>query len=224
MERRILVLRHFLDLTVQFGGRCLVDPAGPGKPALADSLQDTEDTRRIDVRRVLRRVEAHLHMALRGQIIDLVRTHLGDDLDQAHRIPHVRVMQMEVRTALEMGDALPEIDGTPADDTMHVIPLFQEEFRQVRTVLSGHAGDERGLSRVLTFLCQVNAKFRLNLLETLSTDAHFSGHPAGNDGLVLPDHLGQLPLGNPFPAQSSLNLVDNLVIYHRNKDTDYQRT
>ena len=126
-------------------------------------------------------------------------------------------MQMEVRTALEMGDALPEIDGTPADDTMHVIPLFQEEFRQVRTVLSGHAGDERGLSRVLTFLCQVNAKFSLDLLETLGADAHFSGHPAGNDGLVLPDFLGQLPLGNPFSGQRGLNSVDNLVVYHVTK-------
>ena len=45
-------------------------------------------------------------------------------------------------------------------------------------------------------------------------------HP-GNKTFLRPDFLGQLPLGNTFPAQSGFNLVDNLVIYHRNKDTDY---
>ena len=224
MERRILVLRHLLHLSVQFGGRCLVDPARPGQSALADGLQDPEDTGRVDVRRIFRRVETHLHMALRREIVDLVRTYLCDDLDQAHRVTHVRIMQVEVRPSLQMRDTLPEIDGTTADDAVHVIPLFQQEFRQVRTVLSGHAGNERRLARVVTFLCQVNAKCRLNLLETLGADAHFSGHPPGNNRFVLPDFLGQLPLGNPLPAQSGLDSVDNLVIYHGNKDTDYRRT
>ena len=214
MERRVLVLGHFLHLAVQFRGRRLVDPAGPCEPALAHGLQDAQDAGRVDIRRIFRRVEAHLDMALRRQVVDFVRPHLADDLDEAHGVAHVRIMQVEMGTAFQMRDALAEIHRTAPDDAMDIISLLQQELRQIRTVLACHTRDERRLHRMLPFFCQVHTELGLDSLDTLSADAHFSGHPSAHDRLVLADPHGQFPLGNAFPDECSLDSVDNLVIYH----------
>jgi hypothetical protein len=40
-----------------------------------------------------------------------------------------------------MIDALGGEDAGPADDAVNLVPLFQQEFAQVRTVLPGDSGD-----------------------------------------------------------------------------------
>ena len=223
VEGRVLVLRHFLHLAVQLRGRCLVDPARTREPALADGLQDAQDAGGIDIRRILRRVEAHLDVALRGEVVDLVRPHLADDLDEAHRVAHIGIMQVEMRLALEVRDALAEVHRAAADDSVHVIALLEQELREVRAVLARHARDQCSSHRMLSFFCQVDAERRLNLLEALSADAHFSRKPSAHHRLVLADPIGQFPLGNAFPTQRSLDFVDNFVIYHRYKVTAFMR-
>ena len=34
-------------------------------------------------------------------------------------------------------------DGDAADDAVHLVPLCEEEFRQIRAVLAGYAGYQR---------------------------------------------------------------------------------
>ena len=223
MERRILVLGNLLHFPVQFRGRCLVDPARTRKPALAHGLQDAEDAGSIDIRRIFRRVEAHLHVALRREVVDFVRAHLADDLDEAHGVAHVGVMQVESGLALQVRDPFAEIHRTAADDAVHVVTFFQEELGEVRTVLTRHPRNERRLHRMLPFFCQVHIKRRLNLPETFRADAHLSGEPPAHDRLVLADTFGQLPLRNAFLYQCSLDFMDNLVIYHECKVTSFVR-
>jgi hypothetical protein len=50
-------------------------------------------------------------------------------------------VQVEVGLALEMGDALTEIDTAAADDAMNLIALVEKELGEVRTVLTGNTGD-----------------------------------------------------------------------------------
>ena len=160
-------------------------------------------------------------MALRREVVDLVRTDLADDLDKAHGVAHVGIMQMEMGLAFQVRDALAEVHRAAADNAVHVVSLLQQEFGEVRAVLARHARNECSLHRMLSFFCQVDAERGLNLLETLSADAHFSGQPPAHDRLVLADPFGQLPLRNALPAQRSLDFIDNLVIYHRYKVTAF---
>ena len=142
VEGGVLVLGHFLDLAVELGGGGLVDLAAAGEAYLADGLDDAEDADGIDIGGELGGVEADLHMALGGKVVDLRGAHVGDDADDGHGVAEVGVVEVEVGAALEVGDALAVIDGGAADDAMDVIAFVEEEFGEVGTVLAGHARDE----------------------------------------------------------------------------------
>ena len=142
VEGGVLVLGHFLDLAVELGGGGLVDLAAIGEAYLADGLDDAEDADGIDIGGELGGVEADLHMALGGKVVDLRGAHVGDDADDGHGVAEVGVVEVEMGAALEVGDALAVIDGGAADDAMDVIAFVEEEFGEVGTVLAGHARDE----------------------------------------------------------------------------------
>ena len=99
MERSHLVLRHLLDLAVELAGRGLIDAAGLGESAQTHRLEDAQHTGRVDVGGELGRVERHLHVTLRSEVVDLVRLHLRDDLEDRARIAEIAVVKMEVRSA-----------------------------------------------------------------------------------------------------------------------------
>ena len=141
MERRVLVLRNLLHLTVKLRRGRLVDPAGPRQPALTHSLQDPQNACRVHVRRELRRVEAHLHMALRRKVVYLVRTHLPDHLDDAHRVPKIRIMQMEMRPALQVRYPLPVVHRRAPYRPVDFISFPQQKLGQERSVLAGDTCD-----------------------------------------------------------------------------------
>ena len=122
-----------------------------------------------------------------------------------------------MRPAFQMGDALPEVHRTAADDTMNIIAFLQQEFRQVRAILPRHTGNQRRLPSGLSIFCQVYAKQDLDTPETFRSDAHFSRHPTGHSRLILSQQGGQLPLRNPLPGHCSLYLTDNFKIYHTTK-------
>ena len=142
VEGGVLVLRHFLDLAVELGGGGLVDLAAIGKAYLADGLDDAEHADGIDIGGELGGVEADLHVALGGEVVDLRGAHVGDDADDGHGVAEVSVVEVEVGAALEVGDALAVIDGGAADDAVDVIAFVEEEFCEVGAVLAGHARDE----------------------------------------------------------------------------------
>ena len=74
----------------------------------ADRLQQAQRAERVGVGGVFRRLEADLHVALRRQIVDLVRLHLLHDADQVGRIRQVAVVQEEARLRARAG---PDRDG-----------------------------------------------------------------------------------------------------------------
>ena len=86
VEWGILVLGHFLNLTVEFGGAGLIDAAGLLQMAGAHGLQHAEHAGGIDVSGELGRVEGDLHVALSGQIVNLVGPHLVHHLHDRHGV------------------------------------------------------------------------------------------------------------------------------------------
>lgn len=92
-------------------------------------------------------------MALRRQVIDLVRLRLVHQPRQAPPVRHVAVMQEEphprrVRVLIEVVDALRvEARGTP-DQSMHLIPLLQQQLGQIRPVLTRDARDKRDFAHL----------------------------------------------------------------------------
>ena len=110
VERRVLVLRHFLHLAIELGGRSLIDAATVGQSQLAHSLQDAQHTHGIHIGRVFGRVEAHLHMALSREVVDFGWTDHTDDTQHTHRVAEVGIVQVEVGLAFQMSNARTEID------------------------------------------------------------------------------------------------------------------
>ena len=102
---------------------------------------------------IFRRFEAHLHMALRREIVDLVGLRFLNDPDDIGRIRHVPVMQEERRRAfmridVEMIDSLGIKRGCASLHAMDDVIAFQKQFRQIAAVLAGDASDQRGFATV----------------------------------------------------------------------------
>ena len=74
-------------------------------------------------------------MALRGKVVYLSRSHSAYNLNHAHRIAQVGIVQMEMRTSLKMGYTLTKIHRRAADGAVHIIPLVQQELSEERAVL-----------------------------------------------------------------------------------------
>ena len=77
----------------------------------ADRLEQPQRAERVGIGRVFRRLEAHLHVALRREIVDLGRLDLAQQPEQVGRIRHVAVVQEQphagiVAVAVEVIDAL----------------------------------------------------------------------------------------------------------------------
>ena len=125
VEGGVLVLGHFLDLAVELRCGGLVEAAGLGQAALADAFEDAEDAGGVDVGCEFGRVEAYLDMALGGEVVDFVGTHLVEHLDYGHGVAQVGVVQVEVGVALEVGYAFAVVDGGAAYGAVYVISFFE---------------------------------------------------------------------------------------------------
>ena len=67
-------------------------------------------------------------MALGRQVINFVRAHRANHGNQAHRIAHIAVMQVEMRVALQMGNAFTVVNGRTTDDAMYIIALLDQKL------------------------------------------------------------------------------------------------
>jgi hypothetical protein len=108
-----------------------------------DRLQNAQCAGGIGIGRVFGRLKAHLHVALRGQIVNLVRLHRLNDADQIRGVRHVSVMNLKmragnVRVLVHMVDARRIERRRAALDAVHNIALAQQELRQIGAVLSGN--------------------------------------------------------------------------------------
>jgi hypothetical protein len=86
-------------------------------------------------------------VALRGEIVDLVRLGLLDNVDQRGRVGHVPVVEDEapvgiVRVLVQVIDAVGVKQAGAALDAVDGVALVQQEFGEVGAVLAGDAGDE----------------------------------------------------------------------------------
>ena len=106
VEWGVLVLRHFLHLSVKFRGRGLIDAAGVGQATHTHGLQHAEYSHSIDISRKFGSVERNLNVALCCEVVNLIGVHLGNDLQDGHRVAHVAIMKVELWAAFEVGDAL----------------------------------------------------------------------------------------------------------------------
>ena len=96
IEGGALVLGRLAHESIELRCRSLIKARRVDELQQADRLQQAERSQRIHVRRVFRRLETHLDVRLRGEIVDLVRLSLLHDADQIARIGHVSVMQDEI--------------------------------------------------------------------------------------------------------------------------------
>ena len=76
----------------------------------------------------------------------VVRLHFLDHANQIRGVCKVAVVQLEphvvlVRVAIQVVNAIRIEERRTALDAVHFIALLKQEFRQVRAVLAGDAGD-----------------------------------------------------------------------------------
>ena len=85
-------------------------------------------------------------MTLSTEVIDLIRLHLLDDPDQIGTVSEITVMEHQPRVTLmwvlvEMIDPAGVKAARAPLDPMHLIPLLQQQLRQVAAVLTCYACD-----------------------------------------------------------------------------------
>lgn len=87
-------------------------------------------------------------MALRGEVVNLVRLHLGEDVDQCRAVGHVPVMQNK-SLVFSVGILVKVIDTVGVEqraapfDAVNFVPQTKQMFREVGTILTGDSGDQR---------------------------------------------------------------------------------
>ena len=106
----------------------------------------------IGIGRVLGRLEADLHVALRRKVIDLVRLNF---LDQANEVGGVReIAEMEkeldaflMRIRIQMIDAAGIERRRASLHTMNGIAFGEQQLGEIRAVLTGGASNQSNLGR-----------------------------------------------------------------------------
>ena len=91
-------------------------------------------------------------VALRRQVVNLVRLHLLDDADQIGGVGQIAVVQDEVavlhvRVLVEMVDAVGVEERGAALDAVDDVALLQQELGEIGAILAGDAGDQGDFCR-----------------------------------------------------------------------------
>ena len=93
-------MRTLPRLTEELRSRCLIE-AGLAFPAEdANRLEQAKGPKSVGVGRVLRGLERHLHVRLRGEVINLVWVRFLHNANDVGRIGHVAIMHMKGNTLL----------------------------------------------------------------------------------------------------------------------------
>src|SRR5882724_1049017 len=147
-ERRLLSLRRLLGLAEHFAARRLIK-AGT-QSGFADCFQNANRADASDIGSVLRNIEAHAHVALRAQMIDLVRLQFVKKLHKIHRVAEVSVMQKQSHTvyvwiSVKMINSRGVKRAGAADNPVNFIPFLKQQIGQITSILASNAGDERPL-------------------------------------------------------------------------------
>ena len=147
VEGRLLVLGRRRGAEHLRGGGLVEARAHPG---LADRLEQPHRPRAGDVEGVLGDIEGDAHVALRAEVVDLIRLELVEQLDQRDGVGEVAVVgeqphSLLVWVAVEMVDPVRVEARGAADDAVDLVALLQQQLRQVAAVLAGDSGDQGAL-------------------------------------------------------------------------------
>src|SRR5574344_703266 len=148
IERRRLLLRNLLDESVELRGRRLIELRRLVPSRQVNRLEKAHRPERVDIAGKLRGVEGDADVALRGEVVDFVRLDLVDELDQVRAVPKVSVVEeqlhpVDVRILIQVVDSLGIERGRAADDAVDFITFRKKQFREVASVLSSDARNQR---------------------------------------------------------------------------------
>lgn len=172
-----LRLRNFLYLAVELRRGCLVEARFLAQPEKPDGLKQAQGTEGIRVSRIFRCFKGYLNVALRGEVIDLVRLRFLHDADEVGRIRHVAIVQMQlhitvVRVLIEMIDPSCVERRRPSLDAVNRIAFLEQQFCEIGAVLASNPGDESCFCIGLFCLNPVPLEL---LQEAMRTEFHFCG-------------------------------------------------
>ena len=146
VERRRLALRHLAHQAKHFAARRLIKTRLGG--AFANRLEQPHGCHPRHIPGVFRDVEAHAHVALRAEMVDLVRLNRVHRLVRRDRVGEVAVVEKEVvvgkmRILVNAVEAFRVKRRCAPDHAVHLVALGEEQFGEIRAVLSGDSGDKR---------------------------------------------------------------------------------
>ena len=145
IEWRCFLLRGFLDESEELTAGCLIEFGFDSR--FFDGIKNTKCTKSDNISRVFGYVKTYPYVTLGAEVIDFIGFNFFDEATDATAVGEVSVMEekfdtMDMRVLVEVIDA-PGIKGAgSSDDAMDFVALFQEEFREIGSVLSGNAGNE----------------------------------------------------------------------------------
>ena len=92
MERSILILGNFLNLSIQFRRGRLINTAGLVQTSGMYSFKNTEHAKCVHITCILSSVKGYLYMGLCRKVVDFIWLDLKDNADDAGRIRKVSLM------------------------------------------------------------------------------------------------------------------------------------
>jgi len=147
MEWRGFRLRR-LGRAKELAGGCLIKARTAIKPAHRFEHARSAQTRHVTG--IFWHIKRNTHMALGCQVVNLIRFGVVDHVSKAAGGAHISVMQEQPRCTVDDMRILIQvvnafcIESTrPADDAMDLVTFVQEEFSQVRSILTGNASNYR---------------------------------------------------------------------------------
>ena len=154
IKRGGLFLRNLLHQSVHLGTRSLIKSGL--RSHLPHRIQQPDRSQPRHISRKFRNIETHPHMALRRQIVNLVRFRLPENFDHRTRIAQIPEVQKDlgplfVPIPIDPIQPLRVEAGRSADNSMHLIPLLKQKLRKVRAVLPRDPGNQ-SFFRHLPFL------------------------------------------------------------------------
>ena len=141
IEGRLFCLRRFLHMAEHLARRGLVK--ADGLVHQAQRLKQAGDPEARHLAREQRLVPRGGHERLRREVVHLGGADIAHGLNHRPLVRQVRLHQGN--SILDVADALELFRARTTHHAVHVVALFQQKLRQVRTVLPGDACNQRTL-------------------------------------------------------------------------------
>ena len=143
VEGRLLVLRGLLHLAEHLGGRGLIEARAGAD--LAHGFEQAQHAERVDVGGVERLLEGQADEALRREIVDFVRLELVEHVAEVAFFEQLHVDQLHVAGNAELLEPANTDAGGTAKGADDAIAAREQRPGEIGSVLTGDAGDQRGL-------------------------------------------------------------------------------